>query len=153
MSLQQLLAADSVGQTASIIFNDPALVDQVSFGSNQITMAACTAFTLTKADLILYGQYLTQFNNTLLVNFPSIALSINGQFPLSNFQISKTFSLVNHLKYTQTSGANTVYTINYTPSTGLGTFIARASPVVITLPEFYMCIYMLQQFIAQVSLN
>jgi hypothetical protein len=153
MALTQILTLDIIDNLASITFNNPAQIDQVSFASNQITFSICSIFNLVKSDLILYIKYLTQFNASLIINFPSVGTSINQSFPISNFQVNRTSLGVTHINYIEGTGSSTVYSINYVPIAGAASFVARISPVTISLQEFYMCIYMMQQYLQQILVN
>lgn len=153
MALVQVLGTDSLGVTSYIDFNNPGQVDQVSFGGNAITFAACSQFNLSKSDTVLYIKYLEAFSANLLINFPAIAGFINTSWPICNFQTSITSAGVTHINYIQSSGASTVLDINYVPIAASSGFSARVSPVVITLQEFFMMCYILSQYAVQVELN
>lgn len=153
MALTSTTTFDITGQTQSIIFFNPSQVDQISFGSNQITLATISSYNLVKSDMLLYFKYLNAFNNLLLINFPTLSSSISGIFPLCNFQLNETNTGVEKIVYNQTSTSNTVININYVPIAASAAFTARASPVVITMQEFFMMILMMNQFTNQVSLN
>lgn len=103
--------------------------------------------------MILYNKYLQAFNTLLLFNFPSISSNIGQIWPLSNFQISETYAGVTHLTYNQTSTGTTVCNINYVPQALSAAFTARASPVTITVQEYFMFVLMMAQYSTQVSLN
>jgi hypothetical protein len=153
MALQQVIAFDSLPQTNSITFNNPSQVDQVVYSGGNITFQTCSSYNLSKSDLILYCQYLNAFNNNLFLNFPSLASYVNTAFPTSSFQLSTTFAGVKHINYVQTSGSNTVLSINYVPIAMSGSVAARSSPVNITYQEFFMMLYMISQYSNQVSVN
>jgi len=154
MALTQTTTLDVVGQTSVLSFYQSAtLVDQVSFGSNQITFASISSFNLSKSDLLLYIQYKIAWNNLILLNFPTILQYVNGAFPVSNFQISNTFAGVTHITFNQTSAGVTCVNINYVPTAASCSFTAIASPVTISIQEFFMNIYMLQQYQVQVQDN
>jgi hypothetical protein len=154
MAITQTVSLDIVGQTSTISFYVSAsLVDQISFGSNQITFTAISTFNLSKSDLLLYIQYKIAWLNSLFLNFPEINQFVGQAFPVSNFQISNTFAGVTHITYNETSSGVTAVNINYVPTASSGAFTARASPVTITMQEFFMNIYMLQQYQVQVQDN
>lgn len=143
---------DVIGQTQTItFFQSSSQVDQVSFGSNQITFQSTSQYNLTKSDYLLWFQYLFAFYNLLSINFPSI--SFLGKWPLCQFDITESSSGVTHLIYTQASQGTNVLVINYVPVAGSAGISARGSPVTISLTEFYMTIDMLQQYTRQVSQN
>ncbi len=154
MAITQTTSLDIVGQTSTISFYVSAsLVDQISFGSNQITFAAISSYNLSKADLFLYIQYKTAWLNSLFANFQTINQFVGEVFPISNFQISNTFAGVTHITYNETSSGVTIVNINYVPTALSAAFTARASPVTISMQEFFMNIYMLQQYQVQVRDN
>jgi len=153
MALTSVTNFNIPGQNQSVTFNNPSAVDQITYSSNQITFAAESSFNLVKSDLLLYIQYLTTFNTLLIANFPSVNSSIGQAWPLSEFDITESSSGVTHIIYTQTSQGNTVLGINYVPISGSAGFTARASPVTITLQEYFMTVLMLGQFYNQVYLN
>jgi hypothetical protein len=153
MALTSVTTFDIVGQTQTITFNNPSQVDQITFSSSQITFATISSFDLVKSDMLLYFKYLNAFNNLLLINFPSISSSIGQIFPLCNFQLSETSSGVEHIIYNQTSSGNTVINVNYVPIATSAAFTARASPVTITLQEFFFLVVMMNSFNTQVNLN
>jgi len=153
MALVQMLTTDNSLLTASLTFNNPLQIDQVDFGSNAITFQSCSSYNLVKSDVLLYIQYLMFFNNNLLINFPSIASSVNTALPVSNIQTSVTSLGVKHINYVQTSGTSTVLSINYVPVAGAAGFSARPSAVTITLQEFFMMAYVLSQYANQVNVN
>ena len=153
MALTQQTTVDIVGQTQTIVFNNPTAVDQIQYASNQITFGIIAEYNLAKSDLLLYGQFINTFNNSLILNFPQVNGSIGGKWPLTEFSIQEYTSGVTHLIYNQTSGANTVANINYLPSILQAGFTARASTVTITLQEYFMFVLMMGQFIQQVNLN
>jgi hypothetical protein len=153
MALTQQTTTDLVGKTQTITFNNPSQVDQITYSNNQITFQAISTFNLTKSDLLLYIQYLQTFNTLLIANFPIVNSSIGQAWPLSQFDITESSSGVTHIIYTQTSTGNTVMGINYVPQATSGAFTARASPVTITLQEYFMTVLMLGQYYNQVFLN
>lgn len=153
MPLTSTTTFDIVGQTQTLTFNNPSQVDQVTFSSNSITFAAESSFNLSKSDTLLYFQYLNSFNNLLLLNFPSISSSIGQIWPLSVFEISITNVGVKKIIYTQTSNGTTVLNITYPPIAQASAFVARGSPVTISIQEYFMTILMMNQFTSQVLLN
>jgi hypothetical protein len=58
MALSATTVFDIVDQTQSITFNNPTMVDQISFANNQLTFAEISTFTLTQSDMLLYVKYL-----------------------------------------------------------------------------------------------
>lgn len=128
MALTSTTVLDLVGQTQVLTFNNPSMVDQISFGSNQITYSAISSYNLVKSDCLLYFQFLNVFSNLLIINFPSVASSVNGALPLSQFDLTLSSSGVEHITYTQNSGSTNVYTSNYVPLAASASFAARASP-------------------------
>lgn len=153
MALTSTTNFDVIGQTQTIIFNNPSAVDQIQFTGGQIVFGAISSYNLAKTDMILYNKYLQAFNTLLLFNFPSIATNIGQIWPLCNFQISDTFQGVNHLVFNETSAGTTVCNINYVPQSVSAAFTARASPVTITVQEYFMFVLMMAQFSQQVNLN
>jgi hypothetical protein len=153
MALTQQTTVDIVGKTQTIVFNDPSAVDQIAYSNNEITFGTISTYNLSKSDLLLYGQFVNTFNNSLILNFPIVNQSIGQIFPLCNFQISETTAGVTHLMYNQTSAGTTACNINYLPSVLQCAFTARSSPVTVTLQEYFLFVLMLGQYIQQVNLN
>lgn len=153
MALTSQTTFDVVGQSQTIVFNNPGSIDQIQFSSGAITFGAISSYNLSKSDMFLYNKYLQAFNTLLLFNFPSISANIGQIWPLCNFQINETFAGVTHLTYNQTSSGTTVCNINYVPQVVSAAFTARVSPVTITVQEYFMFVLMLAQFSQQVNLN
>jgi hypothetical protein len=154
MALTQTTTVDLVGSTQTIsFFTGVTLVDQITFSSNALTFQAISSYSLSKSDFALYFQYLNAFFFLIQTNFPSTAAQFRNILPLSNFQISETFAGVKHITYNQTSQGTTVMNINYVPSVVSAAFTARASPVTITIQEFYLMINQMYQYANQVALN
>lgn len=154
MALTSVTTTDLVGQTQVLSFYEGAtLVDQISYGNNQITYGEISSFNLSKSDCLLYYQFLLTFVNILTTNFPIVNNYINAALPLSEFDITLSTSGVEHIVYTQNSGSTNVYTINYVPTAQAASFTARAAPVVVTLQEFFAGVYFKNKFNVQVSLN
>lgn len=154
MALTSTTTVDLAGQTQVLSFYESSsLVDQISYGSNQITYAAISTFNLSKADCLLYYSYVNAFNNSLIVNFPITANSINAALPLSQFDITLSSSGAEHIVYTQLSGSSVVYTTNYVPLAQAASFAARISPVTVTLQEFFTGLYFKTKFNVQIALN
>ena len=153
MALTSTTITDIVGQTQTIVFNNPSQVDSIQFASNQITFAASTTYNLTKSDLILWCQFLSTFNNLLLINFPTISSIIGQAFPLCVYDYTYSNIGVKRLIYNQISIGTTVININYLPIATSAAFATRGSPVTITLQEYFMFVLMMGQYIQQVNLN
>ena len=154
MALTSQTTLDLIGQTQSIIFMNPSQVDQISFASNQITWQASSSFNLAKTDLLLYLKFVNTFNNLLITNFPSVASGYASAWPsLCQFDITESFAGVEHIYYTQTSQGSQVIQINYLPSVVSASFATRASPITLTMQEFFMQCNMLNQYAIQVGLN
>jgi hypothetical protein len=152
MALTAVTVFDIAGGTQTITFNNPSQVDQITFSSNSITFQASTTFSLVKSDYLLYFKFLDVFNNLLFTNFPSITSSVNSPWPKCSFSIVEA-QVILRLIYDQTSLGIDFFNINYLPLATEATFATRASPVTITLQEFFQTVYMLRQFTQQVSLN
>jgi hypothetical protein len=154
MPLTTSTTLDAATGTQTIFFYEGAnLVDEVIYASNSVTFSAISSFNLDKADLIFYIQALKIFANVLLLNFTVLSSSINASWPVCEMQISNMLEGVTHLDYQQTSGANTVISIDYIPSASSSSVAARASPVSVTPQEFFGFIYMMAQYSNQISLN
>jgi hypothetical protein len=157
MALTATTVLDVVDQTQTIsFFSSAAQVDQIIYSSNQMTFTAITTFNLVKSDFLLYYQYLNAFFKILPINFPIVNVTTLPQlasWPLSSYNLAETDVGVFKIDYTQTSGSSTALALNYVQIAGAVAFSARATPVVITLQEFYMMMNMLAQYTNQVSLN
>jgi hypothetical protein len=143
---------DIIGGTQCINFNNPSLIDNISFANNQITFQTTSEFNLAQSDLLLYIKYLQTFNTLLFNNFPTLKSYLTESLPLCNFQITETNVGVVKITYIQTSLSSLVYTINYLPIATSAAFSARNS-VMINIQEFNLLIAMLQQYANQVSKN
>jgi hypothetical protein len=152
LALTSTTTFDVVGNTSTITFFDPSQVDQITYSSGAITFQTASSYTLSQSDYLLYFQYLKAFLTQLFINFPSIATSINTIWPLCLFEIAITNVGITKLSYTQSSQGTQVTQINFLPSVIQVGFVARASPVTISLQEFYQTVYMLTQFTTQVNL-
>ena len=153
MALTQQTTVDIVGQTQTIVFNNPSAVDQIQYASNVITFGISSTYNLAKSDLLLYGQFLNTFNNSLILNFPIVNASIGGVWPLSVFDFTESNVGTKRLIYNQTSNGTTAININYLPIATAAAFATRGSPVSVTLQEYFMFVLMMGQFIQQVNLN
>jgi len=154
MALTATTTLDIVGQTSTISFNQGAtLVDQITLGSNAITYQAISTYNLSKSDMALYYAFLNIFLLSLYTNFPTVSQNTNLIFPNSVFNITRSFAGVTHLTYTQASNGNTFLTINYVPIATAASWIARASPITISLQEFIFGVEMQRQYFNQVSLS
>jgi hypothetical protein len=152
MALTSTTTFDLVGQTQTIVFNNPSHIDEIDFGSNQITWDSQSGFNLARSDLILYLQFLNVYANLLVTNFPSVQNSRGVAFPLCLFTLSETFAGVTHINFIQSSQGNAVNTINYLPSITSASFASRSS-VTISLQEFFFSVQMLNQYAIQIGLN
>jgi hypothetical protein len=154
MVLTSTTILDVVNQIQSITFYESAAqIDQITYQSNMLTFSAISTFNLVKSDFLLYFQYLNTFFNLLTVNFPAFQSQANYIWPLCEFDITSTNVGVFKIIYTQNSLSNNVYTINYVPIATSCSFTARASPITISVQEFFMTLNMLTQFTNQVRLN
>jgi hypothetical protein len=153
MAITQQTTVDIVGQTQTIVINNPSAVDQISYTSNQITFGTSSTYNLAKSDLVLYGQFIYTFNNLLIANFPSVQASFGQIWPLCQFDFSETNVGTKKLIYNQTSNGTQVININYVPIATSAAFATRSSPVTITLQEYFMYVLMINQFVQQVNLN
>lgn len=153
MAITSSTTLDIVNQTASITFSNPSQVDQITFGSNQITYQSYSSYNLTKSDCALYFKFLNTWYNSLLVNFPSLGSQIHQAWPLSVFDITTSSSGVTHIIYSQQSQGTQVISINYVPTATSAAVASRGSPVTISIQEFFMAIYMKQQYFNQISFN
>lgn len=153
MALTSTTTFDIVGATQTLTFNNPSQIDQISFSNNQITFASVIAYNLSKSDTILWFKYLNTFNNLLLINFPSISSSIGQIWPLSLFSITETNVGVVKIIFEQQNLGIDVLKINYLPIATSAAFSARASPITISLQEYFMTVLMMNQYITQVALN
>lgn len=153
MALTNTIVFDVVGQTQTMTLFDPAQVDQISFANNQIIFQATPTYNLVKSDLLLYFQFVKLFLTSLNLNFPSINGSTLGIWPLCQFDITSSTLGVTKLVYNQNSNGSNVININYVPIAASAAIVARASPVTISLQEFFMTVMMYNQYSNQVLLN
>jgi hypothetical protein len=150
MALTAITTLDIPGLTQIIKFNNPAQVDEIDFGNNQIIFKASPTFNLSKSDFLLYINYLNVFNTALILNFPAVTAFQPLALPLSecNFKIGST-----RITYDQHSGVNDVFNITYFLNTQIMTFTARASDMTITLQEFFLLIYNMVKMNQQINVN
>lgn len=151
MALVQVVTIETLAGTASLTLGNPAQVDRLDFASNQIVFASSSSFSLSKSDTLLYIKYLTLFNNILLLNFPTIGQFVNLPLPACSFDVSITTGPNRKTDYAQKSGNSTVLNIDYNTNTGLSTFSSRHPSVTISMQEFYMMVYIFNQYSNQVS--
>lgn len=153
MALTSVITLDLVGQTQILnYYQGVTLTDTITYSSNSITWAATSGFTLSKSDTLLYNSLFQLYFTALILNFPIVSKSNNSVWPLCNFQISETFSGIQHLNYNQTSSGSTVLAINYVSIASSAAFSAR-STITISLQEFFMTQIMLAQYSNQVGFN
>ena len=154
MVLTSTNTVDVVGGTQQItFFSGVTQVDQVTYSSNTITFASAIGYTLSKSDYLLYFQYLNSYFTLLAVNFPIINSSSSGIWPLCTFSFVESNVGVKKLAYLQDTGSTMVLGINYLPLTTSAAFLARVSPVTISMQEFFMTMNMLAAYTNQVTLN
>ncbi len=153
MALTAVTTLDVIGQTSTPTFNNPSQVDQITFGSNQITYQTCSSYNLIKSDCALYIKFLTTWYNSLLINFLSLGVLLQQAWPLSVFDITTSSSGVTHIIYTQQSQGTQVISINYVPTAASAGVSARSSPVTISVQELFMGVYMKQQYFNQIAFN
>ena len=154
MALTQTTSLDVVGGTSTITFYNGAQVDQITFSSNSITWQSQSTYNLSKSDLLLFIQFITFWNQTLFTNFTTtITPYVGTAFPNSVFDITRSFAGVTHITYNNTTSGTTVLNINYVPTAVSAAIATRGSPVTVTMQEFFMSIYMLQQYQVQVQVN
>lgn len=153
MALTVQTSVDIGNHNQNIYFYNPSLIDGIYYSSGQITFAAASTYNLTKSDLLLFGQFISTFNSLLILNFPSVNSSIGTIFPLCSFDFTQTNVGVKKIIYHQSSNGTPVIGINYVPIAGAAAIATRASPVTITLQEYFMFSFMMNQYVQQVSLN
>jgi len=154
MALTSTTLVDVVNSTQTITFYESAVqVDQIVYANNQITFEAASVYNISQSDLSLYYGYLKAYFNNLLVNFPVISASGASIWPLCQFEINETHTGILSLTYNQTSNGILVLNIAFLPSLASASFTGRASPVTITMQEFFMTMNMLFQYINQTNLN
>lgn len=150
MALTAVTTLNIPGVTQTIVFNNPATLDEIDFAGTQITLKAISTYNLSRSDFLLYFNYLDIYNTALFLNFPFINANINISLLQSEFDIKMGAT---RLTYDQHSGATDALSLSYQLSNQTMTFAARASDVVISLQEFFIMIYLLRQYSKQVSLN
>jgi hypothetical protein len=152
MALTSTTTFDIIGQTATLTFFDPGQIDQIVFSGGQFHYGAHSGFTLSKTDIGLYITANNIFNTFLLTIITGFAVNALIPWPLCDFSTSETFTTVKHINYIQTSTGNSIYNINYTPSSITGLFASRASHST-SIQEWLMSVNMLNQYAVQVKLN
>ena len=154
MALTATTTTDLVGQSQTLSFYESGtLVDQITFSSNSVTFQTISSYNLVKSDVILYNQFIQSFSRLLVMNFPVVAQSTYAAFPLCSFTLSLTSAGVTHITFTQAWEGTTVQSFNYVPVAQSAGITARASPVTISLQEWFMAVIMFSAYTNQVSLN
>ena len=152
MGLTATTTFDLVDQTQTITFNNPTMIDQITFSNNQFTFETTSGFNLSKSDSLLYNQYLQVFFNLLNTNFPALVNLYKNALPLCQFDITESNVGIFKIIYTQNSQSNNVYTINYLPLEFQAGFAARTS-ITISPQEFYTLCLFLSVFSNQIYQN
>ena len=150
MVLTASATLDIQGLAQTITFNNPGIIDEIDFGSNQITLKAASSFTLPKSDFLVYAAYHEIFHNALIRNFPSISNSLNLPLPLCefDFRVGST-----RLTFIQTSNGGSALEVNYFFGTTNAVFSARVADVTITLQEWFMMTYLFHRYVREISLH
>ena len=152
-SLTSTTASDLVAQTQTItFFQGVTQVDQLVFSSNQMTWQTTAGYTLSKADTILFNQFLSTYKTLLLIQFPTLYNSINTAFPFCTFRLNEINSSGLNVGYIQTSQTILILQLNYTPGSGTTSMAARTA-FAISVQEFLYSVEVLNQFNQQVNLN
>ena len=153
MALTSTTTFDIANQTQTINFySSSVLVDSISYSAGVLNYANVAQFNLSKSDIILYFQYLNIFNNTLLVNFPSLNASLIQALPLCQFDFLENSIGTKKLIYTQNSQGNSIYTITYVVVGSSASFAAR-SALSTTIQEFLASLNFFGVFVNQITLN
>lgn len=150
MALTAITVLNIPGTTQTIVFNNPTLVDEIDFGSNQITFKAISSYNLSRSDFLLWYNYLSIYSTALLLNFPSLNTTVFQSIPQSEYDLKMGAT---RLTFDYHSGATDVLNLTYILSNTTMTFGARASDVTVTIQEFALLIYILKQYNQQVSFN
>jgi len=151
MALQSSTLVDVVDGTQTLTYTlSGSTVDQITYSSNSVTFSTISSFNLDQNDTVLYAQYLNQFLNLLVNNFPVVQSSRALTLPVSTFEIELDTVGVEHLYYIQTSLGSGVYNTNYVPTASAASFAARTQ-ITITLQEFFLCCNLQAIYAAQVA--
>ena len=123
------------------------------YSNNQITFENIAGYTLSKSDFALWFQYLLAYSLLLTKNFPITNISIGLTFPLCEFQTTITNQGTKSLGYLQQTSGTDVLKITYLPIATSAAFEVRASPMTISMQEFFMTMLILPQYANQVALS
>src|ERR1700683_5214296 len=146
MALTAQTTLDIVNSNQQISFySSSVLVDQIIYSNNQLTFATIAQYNLSKSDFLLFYQYLNVYFLALQTNFAVVNSSLQNIWPLCQFDITENNIGTTKLIYTQASSGTNVLVVNYVPIAMAASISARASPVVISVQEFFMTMNMLTQ--------
>lgn len=149
--LQQISTLTSSTQSDTLAFLNPDQIDQLTYSSESITFEKCDEYKLTKEDLILYCEYIISWNVVLLDTFLNLVPAVNTAVPVSSFKIEVTSD--QQITYTQTANGQAVICITYYPSELKAVVSSRGSPISISYQEFFLMVYLLNQYINQVKVS
>src|ERR1700687_2630821 len=152
MALTAAITFDLIGGTQVLTLSNPSQVEQISFGSNQITFASAVSFTLNKSDFGLYFSYIKVYYTLLFVNFPTLGPLLTAAWPMPGtaFNLTQIAHPNQAIEFTQSSAGSTMWDIVYTLNTTNAVFARRTSPVTITPQEFFAGFDSLTQYAKQV---
>jgi hypothetical protein len=153
MALVGIITQDVPDNTESIAFNNPDLIDSISFTTNKFTYPVSGAFTLSKSDFQLFFKYKTQFYYSIIANFPSITNVQAVLIPPSQWRILNS-SAPNIMTYNQTTTATNKLVYNMTCDKTAKTvgFQARTESISISAQEYLMAFTVLTCYANQVAL-
>jgi hypothetical protein len=154
MALQGLITQNSPGNTQQIVFNNPSMIDSITYGNAGITYPNVPSYTLTQSDFSLFYTYKTQFYNALLINFPSLSEMANLEVPVCQMKIYSS-SGPNIIQYYQSSTASPtslVYNISFDRGSLTTTFAARPAAITISIQEYLLAFPIIALYANQVGI-
>ena len=154
MALSGSLNSNVPSNTYEIVFNNPSLIDSITYSNLGITYPSTSSYTLSQDDFALFYTYKSQLYNGILQNFPNVTAAFYLEIPVCRMEIQSLGS-PNILQYYQTSTASPitlVYNISYNRSNNIATFAARSSQITVTLQEYLQAFQMITLYAKQVAL-
>lgn len=150
MALTTQMTSNVQGASCSISFSNPNVIDEISFGTNQVTFKKNAGYSLTKEDFVLFINNLNVFFSAVQVQYPSI--NSFQAYPLpqceNNFKVGST-----RITYSQISGVNKFLELTYLLSNNTMSSAARAIDMTITVQEFFLLMNNLGRITQQISAN
>jgi len=153
MALQGEIFVDLPNQTQTISFQNPNILDSITYSSGVIQYPVTNTFTLSQSDFALFILYKTQFYQSLISNFPVVGLSFQAEVLAAQIRLLSTLG-PNLFTFNQTTTGsyNLVYNMTFDRNAKTVGFQARTNQISITLQEYLMAFPVLMQYANQVAI-